>query len=425
MSYRQAKRRKIKRSKSLYGNRRKEKRNHVVALVVTLFAAAGLVFFGYSIGKPILDYINNDEYNKATEGTAWAPPAETTLPEETTSVTTPAKNTATLSKFGAYELESYNLTSLEALEMAVTKAKSEGYTAICVPLKERGGHIYYDTKAEIAVNGEDIILSTISAKTIATKIQEHDMLAIAKVSALYDNVAPFSEKEAGYLFEGQISSWYDNSVDQGGKPWLSPFSEHTKTYMTQLVGEVDTAGFDAIICADVVFPTLRNSDIEYIGEIVRSPERYKALLDIVAIFETAETDLMLEVSAAKILTGTEEVFKLGEISEETQIVVEMNYADLIGTVVINGEEANLSGMSVYDRTTTVLGEISRRCGDRKIIPHINTTGISEVQLEEARRAIREMKFDSTVYDGAYMTPAATTAPEETPAETTADTTVTP
>ena len=417
MSYRSAKKKKIRRSKSLYGNRRREKRNHIIALVITLVVAGGLVFFGYSIGKPIIDYIRNDEYNSVTDGEVWTPPeetVETTAPEVTEK---PVKDEVTLSEFMAYELEPYNLTSLEALEIAVTKAEEEGYNAICVTLKERGGYVYFGTEAELAHKNEEIIRSTLPAKTIASKIKSHGMLAIAKISTLHDNVAPFGEKASGYLFEGQTSSWYDNSVDNGGKPWLSPFSDITKTYISQLAIEAEKADFDAVICSDVVFPILRNSDIEYIGEIVRSPERYKALLDTVGIFEEIGKPTMLEVSAAKILSGTEEVFRPSEISEETRIIVELNLSELPQSALIGGEKINLSEMSVYDRTRAVLDEISGKCGDREIIPHISSAGVSEEDFNMAKKAVSDMNFTCSVSDGVQVAPAATTVATETPPET--------
>lgn len=121
---------------------------------------------------------------------------------------------------------------------------------------------------------------------------------------------PDADAAAGYrVTDG--SRWLDNTKENGGKAWASPFSTVTVQYLTEITGEVSRAGFSQIWCKDAVFPDFRESDLNYIGESVQNPERNAALVQLVnQLAQTAgNVPLWVEVDAADAAEGTAEVFQ--------------------------------------------------------------------------------------------------------------------
>lgn len=391
--------RKIRRSKSLYGNKRNAKVKSIIALIVTLIAAGVLVFLGYSIGEPLFNYIKNGAGNISSE-TPWTPSEVVSETGESsdTSGTSETLAIPLASGWSATELEADDLMNLDTLKSAVSEAKLAGYKAIVVPLKAEGGKVYYSTSAQIALDNPDIVSSPLSADEINAVIKNENMLSFARISVLDDNLAPKTTKSASYLFENSDSSWYDNSVENGGKPWLSPFSDTTKGYVMTIRDEVAAAGFDGIIASGVVFPNFRNSDLDYIGEIVKSPTRYKALVDTANLFSGSTPVSMVEVSASKVIAGTEEVYKPSELSVD-MIIVNVNFSEFGNTLTYGGNEVVISGMSLHDKTKAIMEGVKSTGGDAVIVPKISSSDLLNTgDAREAVTALVDMGYTMYIID---------------------------
>lgn len=399
--------RKIKRSKSLYGNKRRRKTKSTVTLFIMIFVVGGLVFLGYSVGEPILNFLKNGT-GSSLSSEPWSPSDVTD--STSASVTEPSSSSSVSSEsvskdpgtFSAGELNEADIQSAAALTAALNQVKQSGYTAVTVTLKAQGGRILYKSNIELA-NQASPSTSELSAAQIAELIHQNGLKALARVSTLYDNLAPKANRAAGYYIEGSDSSWFDNSPQKGGKPWLNPFSETTQTYMSDFAAEIGLAGFDQVICSDVVFPPFRPTDLTYVGAAFQDRNRSAALTHIVDIFKnrTEDTATMIgvEVSALGALQGTEEVFKPAQLQDVAAVAMFRN-ADFSGTFMLNGAETDGSTLSVYDRVRTVYEAlhdmVQVQGGNMSVIPLIVTEGMSDNDRSEALRALQELGYSAYI-----------------------------
>lgn len=397
MSYKYNKRKKIVRSSSLYGHKRMSKGRKIAALVITFIIAAVLVFLGYCIGEPIVNYIKNPP-QKDSSSEPWTPPEITSDDSQNgDSSTTSLTSHSPLNSSGgwsAYTLDGADMKDRESLTAAVNSAKIDGYTAVVVPIKERGGKVYYSTKADIAVKNPDIISSELSAEEISSLIKGSGMTAIAEISTLYDNLAPKSEKTAGYMFEGSTSSWYDNTVENGGKPWISPFSASAKNYFSQISEEISVAGFDGIIVSDVIFPEFRNSDYGYIGDTIRNEElRGTVLYETATIFSDCAPMTMYKTTASKILNGEDELLSKNDNEVPlTAVVVVIDYDKIGNKISYNGEEFILSDMNINEKTKIIMRIVSEMLDNTVIVPEVMFEDRTAGDISEAVSAFLEAGY---------------------------------
>jgi len=302
---------KIKHRKTIY-KKRKSKGQKIFTFCLAVFAVVGLVFLGYSIGEPIKEFLN-DRQNLITDSssTVWSPPETTS--ETTTAATTDKEDE--IPKPNSEELIAYSLPinstlSEQALTEAVVSAKNSGFSAVVVTLKADGGQIYYLTENETAKSAGAVV-GTLTAPAIVKIITDNGMTPVAEINVLKDHIAPKGNSALSYKFENQDTVWYDNDPAQGGKPWLSPFSDATKTYISQISDEIARAGFTKIIASGIVFPPFLQSDLNYIGATVKDANRHIELIAMAQIIKTqanltqAETDL--KIPALDILSGKSEV----------------------------------------------------------------------------------------------------------------------
>ncbi|MDE5993440.1 MAG: hypothetical protein K2G87_10380, partial [Oscillospiraceae bacterium] len=176
-----------------------------------------------------------------------------------------------------------------------------------------------------------------------------------------------------------------------------------RSYAAYLSNEISSSGFDSIIFDGIVFPPFRNSDLNYIGAIVKDPNKYKSLISIADIAakaaEANETSVIVTVSAKDVLNGTSDLFKPAELTVKT-VSAEYFPGELENTALINGEEIALSELTAYERAKVVFTEIKRLAGeDITIIPALRQTDFSQADFSDTISAFMDLGFDSYIILG--------------------------
>lgn len=284
-----------------------------LSVCFTFLMAGAIGVVGYSIAKPILQYEPSPVTPTTTADNAnMTSILETTqalvseeLVSTTEMATVPHSQVQTGVVLAASALMD-ETTFRQALQQA--RAQQPAGTLLVLPLKVSGGAVLYQTKSTLAQTC-GAAQGTLSLAEMVTAAQDAGFSPVAQVSLLADNLLPDAEPEAGFLVTDG-SRWLDNSQENGGKPWVSPFSEVTIQYLTELVQEVAASGMTQIWCTDVTFPAFRSSDLDYIGQSVQRDDRNMVLIQLTNdMTEAAGTvPVYLEVSAARLAAGTEEVF---------------------------------------------------------------------------------------------------------------------
>lgn len=407
-----------RRGRKIYRTRagnRKRKTQKFFKVLMFIIVLAGLVFLGYSVGRPVYEYISGrNEGGSAEETEPWTPPAPpadgendgaevTAAGDENENSDASEETEEAKFDFSAYQLPVSALSSETELKNALEKLKDSGYTAAAVPLKAEGGKIYYKTTSEMALSDDDAVIGSMYAGQIASMIRNAGFVPIAKINILEDHNLYGEYKKGSYHFENSTSTWLDNSVENGGKPWLSPFDTDTQSFAAYLANEASGAGFEYVILDGIVFPPFRNSDLNYIGSSVKAPDKYKALVSIADIAaKAAEANgaaAMITVSSGDILRGTSEVFKPSELTVK-KAAAEYFPSEIDNTAVINGEEVALTDMGAYDKAYTVFSEIKRLAGeDMTIVPMLRQTDFSQADFNETISAFMDLGFDSYIILG--------------------------
>ncbi len=403
--------RKIYRTRA--GNRKSRTQKFFKALFMIIILAL-LVFVGYSVAKPVYKYFSERSGKDSAEETVpWTPPVmpddtdgtgnETAdVPEE--SADAPEDNGENRKlDFSAYQLPETALISDSDLRNALESAKGSGYTAVVVTMKAEGGKIYYKTSSQMALSADGAVAGGMYAGQISSMIKNAGFTPIAKINLLEDHNWYGEYKTGAYRFEGSTSTWLDDSAANGGKPWLSPFDTDTQSYAAYLANEVSSAGFDYVIFDGIVFPPFRNSDLNYVGAIVKDPSKYKTLISIADISaKTAEANgssVMVTASAGEIIGGKSDLFKPAELTVKT-VSVEYFPNGLENTALINGEEIALSELTAYDRAKTVFTEIKRLAGDEiTIVPALKQSDFSQADFSETISAFMDLGFTSYIILG--------------------------
>ncbi|MCH5192836.1 MAG: hypothetical protein J1F11_02670 [Oscillospiraceae bacterium] len=392
------------------GNRKRKVQKFFKTLLAVIIIGL-LVFVGYSVARPIYEYITDRDTSVAEDPKPWTPPAAEAKNDDaegdslisddgedadTDGSTDPSEKEV---RFSAYTLPVSALKNTDTLTAALNSAKESGYTAVIATLKDKGGKIYYQTDSEMAQSDEAAIVGEMYAVQICDIIKAAGFIPIAKINLLEDNNRYGENRDGSYHFAGETSTWLDNNVASGGKPWLSPFDTNTQSYAAYLANEISSSGYEYIIFDGVAFPPFRNSDLNIIGDIVKSADRYKALVNISNIATGAAeqngASAITMLPAAGILDGTAEAFKPAELTAKT-IAISYMPSELAKTAVIGSEEVALSELSAYDRAYTVFYEIKRLAEGVTIVPVVRQADYSQADFSDTISAFMSLGFDSYI-----------------------------
>ncbi len=385
----------------------KTKGQKIASWIAVILIMAVLVFVGYSICDPVVNFINSwknrdnitiDEIMPVESQTTEQAVTEASSVTES-EVTTTVTEAASSESYFALEIKGGEILTPAELSAAARKASELGCSAAVIELKAAGGAFYYQTYSEIAALSEDSIKSTLPAQQLAGTLKGMGIIPIARVNLLNDNNRydyPDGTRICSYKFASDNSNWLDNRPTNGGKPWLSPFDTDTQEYLRSLADEIYSAGFELVICDGVIFPPFHNSDLNYIGDIVKSADRYKALINSVDIVKKSADEAggrtALSVSAKDIINGTAEVFKPDELTVDT-ICVEYYPSDFSGTIVVENSEIDLSKLSEAEKAVTVMNAVRLKSGSLNIVPVLHGSEPSS----ETASALKSEGFKSIFF----------------------------
>ncbi len=397
------KKRKIKKTKPMFKKKRSAAKTVLNAALIVILLL-GIAFLGYSVGKPIVQFIrgrtNSEADSQPASDTLEPEPSgtessETDEPEPTVSEPVePEPEPEVGKRILAVNLPAEGIYD-EYLGKRIEFAAENGYYGVSVELLCDGGTVAYLTSNQLAASASAISERGITdLKAAAQKIIDAGLVPYARISALSDHLASW-DKSLCYLFENSTSTWLDNSISNGGKPWISPFSNAAKDYIGGFVGEITDAGFAGIIAGELEFPPFRNSDLNYIGETVKNPLRYEALVGFSnSLSETlgAAKIYAVEIDARDIVAGKAEILNAPDTLNCQKIYIKYD-SEAIGLRLerSDGTEVSYAGLSEQDKLRVVfktVGEALSQSGkeiipavsDEALIPYLVELGYDEQEI---------------------------------------------
>lgn len=394
----------------------KKSGNSAVGIIIMIVLLAAMVFIGYSVGKPIVDYFSGRPANTTPDNpttpvedddthqpvTSAPEPDEPTPTSEQTASDEPAPQPQPTDaenilyvKYPGKNGGAYDLLVGERVKYAV----ENNYSGICIELVADGGEVLYNTSSELAALSEAIAPNGISdINEMADYAKTSGLTLYARVSALSDHIASWYDKGVAYMIQGSISRWLDNAIESGGKPWLSPFEQKSRDYIAGFVKEISDAGFDGVILGEVEFPELRKRDLDYIGDRVKSTTRYKALGEFssyafASVGEGKQT--FVELDAGDIISGKAEILKAPSEIGTKNIYVRFSPTEL-GTRVTkaDGSVISFEGLSAAYTLKAVMQTINEELSGSELtaIPIISGCEIDD----SMRKVITELELGDNV-----------------------------
>lgn len=302
------------------------------------------------------------------------------------------------SQSNAHYLTEDDISNRDNLSSALSKIDGSECNIVVLPLKAQGGTLNYYSQINSAKNS-GVIGSDFYLTDMVDLIEDAGFTAYAQISVLYDNIYPKTFKYTAYRFEDGTGSWWDNDAENGGKPWLSPFADDTKNYLSAISAELTEDGIKGIVCTDVIFPPFREKDLNYIGDSVKSEDRYTALLDVLSVIENSANGqrVMFQFSLVDALRGNVEALKADELNQNIVLSPTIDLSELSSTFSYGGNSISLSSQSTYNKIKLSMELFQKMSGDLEVVPCIDVSDLTASQKADVIEALQDLNYSEYIY----------------------------
>jgi hypothetical protein len=367
---------------------------------LTVLLIGGIGFLGYSAAEPVINYTKKKGDNTISTLSTDSALTPASTPVEATGGNAELQVPLGREEYRAAAFTPVDLTSVETLKAALRRIPdSLDIEYVEVPLKVSGGELYYMSSVYYATQ-TGAIKNMISLKDIVDTIEGSGYKSAAMVSTFKDYILPIADRRSGYITAETDEQWIDNDYESGGKPWTSPFSQMAVDYNGEIVDEIASAGFDKIICTDMIFPDFRESDLEILPRDISAHDRYKALTAAANLYYDKAlshgSTMAVEIKASDILKGNKDVISEPLYLNVNSIILNIDIDEISYGVYTSSTVYEFKGTAA-EKTKTMLSLVRNELKDySNVTVRLSGVSVTPDELVKAKEVIGEFGFTSFV-----------------------------
>lgn len=371
-----------------------------IGIILTLAIVSFLGIIGYNIVGPLVSRLHaeaetptktddpffeqSSEPVKTTEPVllSTAAPVTTDVTTMTSSVTATTVHT---SRFGADSTLAFFITpetvsDLQLLDTAAEHCAALGYSAVVLPMKLSGGKLLYASTVKDATACAASAEEAPSPEDILSVLDAHGLSGIAQIDLLTDNLFPAAFTDGSFLIPENQKRWLDKAESDGGKPWISPYSDHTRKYLSSLASELMDAGFRSVICHGIGFPKFFKGDESLLGkQVTDQKRRQEALTGVMNTISEKVPAAAFSFSLFDIINKKEEAFVPEEMHIRT-VCMEIDLSKLKSPFIYNEKRYALGQLSDEEKVIELLGLSKQILGEINLIPCFIRGSLNDDQL---------------------------------------------
>lgn len=377
----------------------------IIKAVLAVVAVCALFAAGWFAYEPLMKAINernkeiiqNDPISKPQPEQKPAELPKEFLDKKTVAVTVPEEKLYNSGDFYSF------LSSLD-----------KEITAVVIDMKTAAGTVTYKSNQVSVQNAGATAENAVDLGSYIDTIRRAGYDVIVRIYAFEDATAPYKSSDMAIRYESEDGVlWLDDSVDNGGKPWLNPYSDTAQKYVLDIIYDAVDFGADAIILDGLRFPEESAAmGYAYFGVGTDDISREEALgmfaKRAYSATVTSETDLLIAFDGEKAaLYGDVPAYGADGFAPYIDLTL------FAGKKAVNGTEFGELPADTTEFVKAVYASLNL-APEAKAISVISCNGLTAGQLRSAARAIGDLETAGfvVIYDEAMFT--GVVPPEEQP-----------
>ncbi|MBP0990126.1 MAG: hypothetical protein J5874_02985 [Oscillospiraceae bacterium] len=233
-----------------------------------------------------------------------------------------------------------------ALDNMLSSAKSAGFNAVYITLKDGEGYLNYKSSVNLARKSMSDTAYDLAEKVEYFKANGFDV--IGDICSFHDHIAPKTDRSAAIHYLDYANYlWLDEASNKGGRPWLNPYADKAAQYLIDLSAEAAQAGIKTIIFSGFSFPTKIGIEYANYGENVSDTEHntlIKRMKEVSSALEQYDAKAVFFSEGYSVLGGNQFIYR----GDPLDIAVNAFSASIFQSDIISNKLAKKLGISDSD-----------------------------------------------------------------------------
>jgi hypothetical protein len=278
--------------------------------VLAVVGIAALVFVGISIYEPVYTFIMSlgERVEDRQEQSSLAEP-ESSLPESSVSEPEPEPEPKLPEIVGDLRASYLPAATLTGDIPAFLATLPADINAVMVDLKNSQGQLLYRSANPRALEWQAVAEGAIELSALADTLKAEGYYLIARMQTFSDPVAARGDRALNPIkYQNSDMLWLDNYADQGGKPWLNPYTPGARSYLVELAVEMAQQGAVMVVLDGMRFPDDATGSATF-GDAAQGVGRDAILKTFLAEMDEALAAFGVRSALALPATAVDHVYK--------------------------------------------------------------------------------------------------------------------
>ncbi|MCM1363810.1 MAG: putative glycoside hydrolase [Faecalibacterium sp.] len=246
------------------------------------------------------------------------------------------------------------------IKKLIGKIKAKDANSVVIDFKTQDGRLAYTSSAGYAMLGKCAIFDNETVRKAIDSFTNSKINVIAGIHCFEDSIVSSQNSDLAVKYMNSDVTWLDKREEDGGKPWLNPYSNNAREYINQIISEVSEMGVNGFLLKSVCFPESDYSDTAgYPGEKNQS-ERNGILLSFIKSVKKvlpASTFVCIFQNADDALNGNEKLY-FGSIAKNDADGICVDTSERPESYVVDKKTDFSSMMSLYANIKQGMNESS-------------------------------------------------------------------
>lgn len=240
---------KIKRYRHIYRRRRFSP----IKVVLLLLLVAALAFVGFSLYGPVSDFWSGRLLQRMQSSSSEPEPEPEISSSEPEPEPEPVPVQPQVQGMHAVHIPQEILLSGQALSYLQGLSLPDINTAL-IDLKNARGQVLYQSQVGQGFGAQIVHEQAIDLTATVSELEAAGYQVAGRLCAFRDALAPYAQGKAAVKYQDSDWTWLDNSQEEGGQPWLNPYSPIAQSYISDLANEAAGMGVKLLFITNIQFP---------------------------------------------------------------------------------------------------------------------------------------------------------------------------
>lgn len=267
------------------------------------------------------------------------------------------------------------------LKSVIKQLKRKNCNSVVIDFKTEDGKLAYSSLQENAILAKAALYDNDTIRQALSIFKSADIAVIARVFCFQDPAVATANSELAVKYMDTDVNWLDGSDDNGGKPWLNPYSKRVKKYLCAVVKEINSFGINAFMLESLQFPSGENiSGATYPGEKSQD-KRNTALKEVISAIKKSLPEnaiLLFSQSASDAVSGNNDIY-YGSMADVSVFGVAIDTAERPISISVDKKTDYVSILSMY-------ASVSGQYPDKKVVPIIDMSEYSYSYIRSMKKS---------------------------------------